>query len=63
MDDTNALTPDDANYYQSQIRVLQWIVEIGRIDIITEVSMLASQMAMPWEGHLAALYQIFAYLD
>ena len=63
MDNTDALTPENANYYLSQIGVLQWMVEIERIDIITEVSMLASQMDMPQEGHLAALYQIFAYLD
>jgi Reverse transcriptase (RNA-dependent DNA polymerase) len=33
---------DDANYYQQQIGVLRWAVELGRIDILTEVSMLAS---------------------
>jgi hypothetical protein len=46
---------------QSLIGVLRWVVEIGRIDITTEVSMLASHMAMPREGHLYAVFQVFAY--
>ena len=38
------------------------MVEIGSVDIITEVSMLASQMAMPREGHMDAVFHVFAYL-
>jgi hypothetical protein len=37
-------------------------IELGRIDIVTEVSMLASQMALPREGHLVAVLRIFSYL-
>jgi hypothetical protein len=54
---------DDATYYMSQIGVLHWMVELGRVDIITEVSMLASQLACPREGHLEAVYRIYVYLD
>ena len=50
------------NYYQTQIGVLRWMVELGRIDIITEVYMLASQLVLPREGHLDAVFQIFGYL-
>ncbi len=39
------------------------MVELGRVDIITEASMLASQLACPRDGHLEAVYRIFAYLD
>ena len=46
------LGPDDTSYYMSQIGVLQWMVEIGRVNIITEVSMLASQLACPRDGHI-----------
>jgi hypothetical protein len=56
MDITKELNTEDASYYQSQIGVLRWIVEIGRIDIITEVSLLASQMAMPREGHVMQVF-------
>ena len=51
-----------AKYYQSQIGILRWAVELGRVDIITEVSTLASHLALPREGHLDALFQIYAYL-
>ena len=38
------------------------MVEIGRVDIITEVSTLASQMAMPSEVHMNAVFHVLAYL-
>lgn len=62
MDISPELDPDNANYYQSQVGVLHWMVELGRVDIITEVSILASQMALPREGHLDALFHVFSYL-
>jgi transposase len=63
LDITPELGPEEASYYQSQIGVLRWMVELGRIDIITEVSLLASQLAMPRSGHLEAVFRIYAYLD
>jgi hypothetical protein len=33
-----------ANFYQSQIGILRWCVELGRIDIITEISMLSTYL-------------------
>jgi preprotein translocase subunit Sss1 len=62
IDVSPVLVAEIANYYQSLIGVLRWVVEIGRIDITTEVSMLASHMAMPREGHLYAVFRVFAYL-
>ena len=38
------------------------IIEMGRIDINVEVSMLSSYVACPREGHMDALLQIFAYI-
>ena len=52
----------NAAYFQSLIGILRWIVELGRIDIACEVSMMASTMTLPQKGHLEALYRIFAYL-
>jgi hypothetical protein len=37
IDDSPELDPTRANLYQSQIGILRWCVELGRIDIITEV--------------------------
>jgi len=52
----------DAAYYQSVIGILRWMVELGRVDICCEVSMLSSHLALPREGHLLQVYRIFAYL-
>ena len=59
---TEELVEDDAAYYHSLIGVLIWIVEIGRVDINTELSMLSSHLALPRSGHLDAVFHIFAYL-
>jgi len=45
--------------FQNGLGVLQWIVELGQIDIMTEVSMLSTHNAMPREGHLEGIYHIF----
>ena len=57
------LNLDTASFYQSQIGVLRWCVELRRIDIITEVSALSSHLALPHEGHLDAVFHVFAYLE
>ena len=59
---TEELEEDEASYYHSLIGVLRWIVELGRVDINTEVSMLSSHLALPRIGHLEQLFHIFAYL-
>ena len=62
LDTSPVLDDEEANWYQSAIGTLRWIIEIGRMDITCEVSMLASQMAQPRQGHLVAVLRIFAYL-
>lgn len=52
----------DASYYASLIGILRWMVEMGRVDIACEVSMMSSYVAMPREGHLQQLFHMFAYL-
>ena len=61
-DESPELPPMLASYYQHLISVLHWIVELGRVDLVTEVSLLASQMAMPRRGHLDAALHIIAHL-
>ena len=46
------LNATDAAYYQSLIGVVRWTVELGRVDICTEVLMLSSCLVLPREGHL-----------
>ena len=62
LDVSPELESGDASYYHSLIGVLRWIVELGRVDINVEVSMMSSHLALPREGHLEELFHIFAYL-
>jgi hypothetical protein len=62
LDESPELDPTIANLYQSQIGILRWCVELGRIYIITEVSMLSTYLCLPREGHLEAVLHVFAYL-
>ena len=52
----------DASYYYSLVGVLQWIVELGLVDICFKVSMLSSHLELPRKGSLREMYHIFAYL-
>ena len=47
LDVSPVLGSHDASYYMSLIEILRWIVELGRVDIFLEVSIMSSQMAMP----------------
>ncbi len=63
LDVSPELKSDHAAFYQTQVGVLRWCVELGRVDIITEVSELASYLTLPREGHLEAVFHLFNYLD
>jgi hypothetical protein len=62
LDGSKELNPEMASWYASLIGMLRWMVEIGRVDIITELSLMSSHMAMPREGHLDTVLHIFGYL-
>ena len=62
VDVSQELLEEDASYYHSLIGILRWIVELGRADIATEVSMMSSHLALPRAGHLEQVLHIFAYL-
>jgi hypothetical protein len=62
VDVSPVLTDMMAARFHNLLGMLRWAIELGRVEILTEVSMLASHNAMPREGHLEALYQIFAFL-
>ena len=61
-DTSSLLSREQMQRYQSHVGILRWCVELGRIDIITETSMLAAHMAAPREGHMEAIYHVYAYL-
>ena len=62
IDSTHELSPTDDGYYQLLIGMLRWMVNLGRVDICLEVSMMSSQLAFPREGNLLQLYHIFAHI-
>jgi hypothetical protein len=62
LDVTEELGAQEGSYYQLLIGILRWMVELGRIDICLEVSMMSSHLALPRQGHLEQLLHVFAYL-
>ena len=61
LDVTPELDAEKASFFKSQIGVLKWCVELGRINIITEVYVLSSHLVLPCEGHLEAVFHLFAH--
>jgi hypothetical protein len=62
LDFTPELQPIEAAYYMSLIGILRRIVELGQVDILLEVSMMPSHLALPQEGLLQSVFHIFTYL-
>ena len=56
LDTTAELDEEQATYYQSQMGILHWIVELGSIDVATEVSLVASHVALPRKVHLQTVF-------
>jgi hypothetical protein len=63
LDLTQELELELASWYQQLVGILRWAVELGRVDILVEVSMMSSHLVQPRLGHLNAVYNIFAYLE
>jgi hypothetical protein len=59
---SDLLDPDCSSFDQHLIGVMRWMVELGRIDIATEVSMLSSYLACPREGHFENALHVMGYL-
>ncbi len=56
------LDDDGTSYYMELIGILWWMVELGRIDIMIDVSLLSSYMMQPRMGHIDQIFHIFRYL-
>ncbi len=59
---SDILDPDCSSFYQHLIGVMRWMVELGCIDIATEVSMLSSYLACPCKCHLVNTLHVMGYL-
>jgi len=62
LDLTPELDSRGASRFAQLIGILRWAIEIGAIDMYTEVSMMSQYQALPREGHLEALYHIFCWI-
>ena len=62
IDISDELRDELATQYQQLIGILQWLIELGHIDIITQVLFLSSFNVSPLEGHLETAYCVFEYL-
>jgi hypothetical protein len=56
LDMTPELSPEQTKYYQNLIGVLQWVVELGRIDIHVAVALLSQYLASLHQGHLEQVF-------
>jgi hypothetical protein len=63
LDTSELLGPEQTKIYQSLIGGLQWIVTIGRFDVMTAIVTLGSFRAAPRKGHLERAKRIFGYLS
>ena len=63
LDDSPVLNANDTRLYQEMIGMLRWAVELGRIDINLEVSLMSSHTTNPRTGHMNDLIHIFEFLN
>jgi hypothetical protein len=62
MDTSDPLDPECLSFYQHLIGVMRWMVELGRVDIGTKISLLSSHLAYPRAGHLEVALHVMGYL-
>ena len=62
LDASMELNAKDITFYQEMIGMLRWAIELGRVDIHLEVSLLSAYQAAPRQGHLDELLHIFGFL-
>ena len=62
LDNSEFLNDTGIQEYQSLIGSLQWLISIGRFDIMTAVMTMSSFRAAPRKGHLDRAKRIFGYV-
>ena len=63
LDLTEECNEEQVEFYQSLVGMLRWTCEIGRIDILTETSLLSTYLTYPRIGHLHQALHVFKYLQ
>ena len=62
MDTSDFCTPDQHQFYQHMIGIMRWMIDIGRLYITTEVSLISCYLIQPRKGHLIQVLHMFSYL-
>ena len=62
LDTSHFCDENQIKLFQSLVGMLRWIIELGRVDILLETSLLSSYLACPRVGHLHQALHIFHYL-
>ena len=62
LDITEECNENQVEFYQSLVGIMRWLCEIGRIDILTETSLLSTYLSCPRVGHLHQALHVFKYL-
>ena len=62
LDGTPELGDNERTFYQELVGILRWATELGRVDILYEVSILSQYQAIPRQGHMEQIMHIFGYL-
>jgi len=62
LDTSPLLSEDDAQLFASYIGILQWAIELARIDLTQAVSLMAQFRNAPRDGHMEAVLRIFGYI-
>ena len=60
LDASEELNVEGQTFYQEIIGILRWATKIGRVDILTELSLLSAYKASPRRGHMEQVIHIFA---
>ena len=62
LDTTEYCDEHQTKLFQSFVGILRWLCELGRVDILTETSVLSHHLVSPRVGHLHQVLHIFKYL-
>lgn len=62
MDVSDLCDANEHQFYQQVVGIARWMIEIGRIDISYEVSIMSRYLACPRKGQLIQMLHMFQYL-
>ena len=62
LDEAPFCSDELSTVFYNLIGILRWTCELGRLDILHEVSLLSQYLAQPRFGHLVQAMNIFTYL-